>query len=116
MADRSRIGQVLRNLLTNAIRFARDSKEIVLDINKKGSNIICSVRDFGTGIKPGEQNRIFERYYRISGNNLHTYPGLGLGLYISKEIIEKHGGKIWMESPEESGSIFYFELPILNYN
>lgn len=116
VADRSRIGQVLRNLLTNAIRFARDSKEIVLDINKKGSNIICSVRDFGTGIKSGEQNRIFERYYRISGNNLHTYPGLGLGLYISKEIIEKHGGKIWMESPEESGSIFYFELPILNYN
>lgn len=115
-ADRDRIGQVLSNLLINAIRYARNSKQIIIEVNKKGQQVICSVRDFGDGIKPDQQERIFERYYRVSGNNLHTYPGLGLGLYISKEIIERHDGKIWMQSENGSGSTFYFKLPILNGN
>ncbi len=115
-ADRFRIGQVLNNILTNAIRFGRDSKRIIVNVALKNDKLICSVRDFGSGINPEEQHKIFERFYRISGNNLHTYPGLGLGLYISREIIVRHGGKIWMTSEHGNGSTFYFELPVLNDN
>jgi signal transduction histidine kinase len=70
------------------------------------------VRDFGNGISEEQKDKIFERFYRVTGNNLHTYPGLGIGLFIAKEIIERHDGKIWFESKEGEGSTFYFSLPI----
>lgn len=111
-ADRDRIGQVLTNLLANAIRFGRHSKKIIVESIISGDKIICSVQDFGDGIDRNEQDKIFERFYRVSGNNMHTFPGLGLGLYIAKEIIYRHKGKIWVESEKGSGSIFYFELPV----
>ena len=110
--DRDRIGQVLSNLLLNAIRYASDSKKIIVELNHENSQVICSVQDFGNGICKEEQGKIFDRFYRISGNNLHTYPGLGIGLFISKEIVEKHDGKIWLESETGKGSIFYFQLPV----
>ena len=110
--DRDRIGQVLSNLLLNAIRYASDSKKIIVELNQENGKVICSVQDFGNGISKEEQDKIFERFYRISGNNLHTYPGLGIGLFISKEIVEKHDGKIWIESEMGKGSIFYFQLPV----
>ncbi len=111
-ADRDRIGQVLSNLLLNAIKYAPLSEKIIINLLERDEKIICSVHDFGNGIHEDEHEKIFDRFYRISGNNLHTYPGLGLGLYISKEIIEKHNGKMWLESEKGKGSIFYFELPL----
>jgi signal transduction histidine kinase len=111
-ADRDRIGQVLTNLLTNAIRFGRRSEEIIVESTVEGDQVICSVRDFGEGINQDQQDKIFDRFYRVSGNNLHTFPGLGLGLYIAKEIINRHDGKIRVESAKGCGSTFYFELPI----
>ena len=111
-ADRERIAQVLNNLLTNAIKYCPDCKKLVVNGEKNGENVICSVQDFGEGIPENEYDKIFGRFYRISGNNLHTYPGLGLGLYISKEIIEKHHGKIWLQSEIGKGTTFYFSLPI----
>ncbi|MEO9021567.1 MAG: ATP-binding protein [Ginsengibacter sp.] len=111
-ADRDRIGQVLSNLLVNATKYAHTSKEIIVELQKKGDKVICSVHDFGNGILPDEYDKIFERFYRISGDNLNTFPGLGLGLFISKEIIEKHDGKIWLQSEKGKGTIFYFELPM----
>lgn len=111
-ADRERISQVLSNLLSNAIKYCPDCKEIIVRLEKKGETAICSVKDFGNGINKAQQNKIFERFYRVTGNNLHTYPGLGLGLFIAKEIIERHNGKIWFESEEGKGSTFYFSLPI----
>ncbi len=111
-ADRDRIGQVLTNLLTNAIRFGRRSEEIIVESTVEGDQVICSVRDFGEGINQDQQDKIFDRFYRVSGNNLHTFPGLGLGLYIAKEIINRHDGKIRVESAKGCGSTFYFELPM----
>lgn len=111
-ADRERISQVLSNLLSNAIKYCPDCKKIIVKLEKKGEIAICSVQDFGNGIVKAQQDKIFERFYRVTGNNLHTYPGLGLGLFIAKEIIERHSGKIWFESEEGVGSTFYFSLPI----
>jgi signal transduction histidine kinase len=113
LGDRERIAQVIRNLLLNAIRYAQDSKKIIVKLNRTEDKVICSVQDFGKGILEIEHTKIFERFYRVLGNNLHTYPGLGLGLFISKEIIDKHGGKIWVESEKGKGSTFYFQLPVL---
>ena len=111
-ADRERISQVLSNLLSNAIKYCPDCKDIIVKLEKKGEMAVCSVQDFGNGIVKAQQDKIFERFYRVTGNNLHTYPGLGLGLFIAKEIIERHSGKIWFESEEGKGSTFYFSLPI----
>jgi signal transduction histidine kinase len=111
-ADRDRIGQVVNNFLTNAIKYAPDGKKIIIALNREDGKVICSVQDFGKGIVAEEQEKIFERFYRITGHNLNTFPGLGLGLFICKEIIEKHGGKIGLISERGKGSTFYFELPI----
>jgi signal transduction histidine kinase len=111
-ADRERIGQVINSLLTNAIKYAAQSKEIIIELIRQKDKIICSVHDFGHGIVEDELDKIFERFYRIPGNNLHTFPGLGLGLYMSREIIQKHNGKMWAESEQGKGSTFYFELPV----
>ena len=110
--DRDRIGQVVSNFLTNAIKYASECKKIIVSLEDKNHKVICSVRDFGKGIIADEQDKIFERFYRISGHNLNTFPGLGLGLFICKEIIEKHDGKIGLESEKGKGSTFYFELPV----
>ena len=112
-ADSDRIGQVVTNLLINAVKYSPGSREIIVRLDKRDKTVICSVKDFGHGIKKEEQNKIFGRFYRVSGDNLNTYPGLGLGLFISKEIIEKHDGKLWLESEYEKGSTFYFELPLI---
>ena len=113
-ADRERIGQVLSNFLNNAIKYCPDSKKIFVEIENNEEMAICSVQDFGIGIRQDQHEKIFERFHRVSGSNLHTYPGLGLGLFIAKEIIERHDGKIWIESEEGKGSIFYFSLPLTN--
>jgi len=71
-----------------------------------------SVKDFGIGIPADKKNHVFEQFYRVSGDKQHTFPGLGLGLYISSQIIEREGGRIWVNSVEEKGSDFCFALPI----
>lgn len=111
-ADPSRIEQVVSNFLTNAIKFASNSSKILIETYQKNCKVFCSVQDFGKGIDPEEQQKIFERFYKINGPNLNTFPGLGLGLFISKEIIEKHGGIIGVKSEKGIGSTFYFELPV----
>ncbi|MEO9004671.1 MAG: ATP-binding protein [Ginsengibacter sp.] len=110
-ADHERIGQVINNFLTNAIKYGGNSNKVIIRLKQMDDKIICSVEDFGKGIAPEEQGKIFERFYRICGKNRNTFPGLGLGLYISKEIIENQGGKIGVINEEGKGSVFYFELP-----
>lgn len=111
-ADRERIGQVLSNFLSNAIKYCPGCESIIVNLEEVDNMAVCSVQDFGEGIKKDQQEKIFERFYRVTGKNLHTYPGMGLGLFISKEIMERHNGKIWLKSEPGKGSIFYFSLPI----
>jgi chemotaxis family two-component system sensor kinase Cph1 len=113
-ADKERITQVLNNFLTNAIKYSPNTKEIIIGTKQDDNYITCVVRDFGIGIPEEQIPKIFDRFYRVSGENMHTYPGMGLGLYIAKDIIEKHNGKIWAVSSKGKGSAFYFGLPIGN--
>lgn len=111
-ADRERLRQVLINLISNAIKYSPEGSNIILSSQKKDSNIVISVKDFGIGIAKKDFTKVFGRFYRAGAGEDKTYPGLGLGLYISQQIITLHGGKMWLESEEGKGSIFYFSLPI----
>jgi PAS domain S-box-containing protein len=111
-ADRERISQVIINFLNNAIKYAPDSKEIVVKSYIENSEVIVLVQDFGIGIGKAEQERIFERFYRVEGKNEKTFPGFGIGLFICAEIIERHKGNIGVRSELGSGSDFYFSLPL----
>lgn len=111
-ADKERLRQVITNLVTNAIKYSPENKEIIIKSEKKDSSIVVSVQDFGIGIPKDEQAHIFDRFFQVHQNKGDTYPGLGLGLYISKEIITRMGGKMWVESRKGKGSTFFFSLPI----
>ncbi len=110
--DRERIGQVLTNLLTNALKYSPLEREIIVKIKMDKIQVITSVQDFGIGIIRDKQEHLFERFYRVSDPVHITMPGLGLGLYISSEILKRQNGKIWVESVEGKGSTFFFSLPI----
>jgi signal transduction histidine kinase len=103
---------VLSNLLTNAIKYCGNCDEIMVKLEQVNQKVVCSVADMGIGIPTDEHSKIFERFYRVSGKNLHTYPGLGLGLYLAKQIMERHNENIWVKSEEGKGSVFYFSLPL----
>lgn len=111
-ADRDRTGQVLTNFLTNAIKYSPLSKRIIVSTNKKKNMIQICVKDYGVGISQEKKDHVFERFYRISGPAENTFPGLGLGLYISSEIVKRQRGKIWVDSQIGKGSNFCFSLPI----
>lgn len=112
LGDRDRIGQVITNLLTNAIKYSPPHSEIIISTKQTKNELTISVQDFGIGIAKNKLRKVFDRFYRIEGHEQDTYPGLGLGLFISREIIERHGGSIWVESKNGEGSTFYFSLPI----
>lgn len=111
-ADRERIGQVLNNLITNAIKYSPHSKKIIVKSFTHKDTITLCVEDFGVGIPKDKQNKVFEQFFRVSGSIQNTFPGLGLGLYVSSEIIKRENGRIWVESAEGKGSTFCFSLPL----
>lgn len=108
-ADRNRIEQVLTNLITNAIKYSPSNSKIIITTKLKKGKVIVCVKDFGVGIDEYSLQRIFEKHFR-GGEDRLTYPGMGLGLYIVKEIIERHGGDIWVKSKRGKGSTFCFSL------
>ena len=110
-ADKSRLEQVLVNLIHNAVKFTKPGGEIALEAESGEGGVKFAVRDTGVGIPAESLSRIFERFYRVDRSR--TGSGTGLGLSISKHIIEAHGGKIWAESDEGRGSVFYFVIPVL---
>lgn len=110
VADENRIQQVVINFINNAIKYAPKSRQIFLTIEKDNYSVKVSVRDTGPGIPAEKLPYLFERYYRVDPNGIQA-SGLGLGLYISADIIERHGGKIGVESEEGMGSTFWFTLP-----
>lgn len=111
-ADKNYLTQVMVNLLTNAIKYSPEKSPVIVREQIKNNYVIISVQDFGIGIPPGNQKKLFSRFFRVGGTKMKNKPGLGLGLFISKGIIEQHGGKMWFESEEGKGSIFYFSLPL----
>lgn len=110
-ADRHRISQVMSNLINNAVKYSPDADEVIVSTELISDNVKFCVRDFGIGIPKDKQSKVFEQYYRVSSSKEHTFPGLGLGLYISSEIIKRSGGTIYMSSNNEKGSDFCFEIP-----
>lgn len=112
-ADRDRIGQVLINFLTNAIKYSPNSNLVKIRIHKYNSEeVAVTVKDFGIGIELKEQQQIFKRFYRVPGEKDDTYGGFGIGLYLSNEIIERHNGKIIVKSEVGVGSEFTFTIPL----
>ncbi len=111
-ADKDKIMQVFYNLLNNAIKFSKKSGRIIVKCskNKEGEFVFC-VKDFGIGIVKEEQKRVFEKFFRGDNAVLAGEGGTGLGLYITKAIVEAHGGEIWFKSEEGKGSEFCFSLP-----
>lgn len=110
--DAQRIEQVILNLLTNAIRYAPNAFEIKVELSEDNGMAKVGVRDRGIGIPADQLAHIFSRFYRVTENK--NVSGLGLGLYLSQQIIERHHGRIWAESTPGEGSVFYFTLPIEN--
>lgn len=111
-ADKFRISQVITNFLTNAIKYSPPKKDITVFSRVDNNHVTVSVRDEGIGITKAQHKKIFHRLYQVTGSTEKTFPGLGMGLYISREIIRKHKGKIGVLSRKGKGSTFYFTLPV----
>ncbi|MDR1026425.1 MAG: response regulator [Lactobacillus sp.] len=119
MGDEFKISQVLINLASNAIKFTPEEGTVDISVkqvrsNDKGTTLSFVVKDTGIGINPEQQSRIFKSFEQADGSTARKYGGTGLGLSISKNIVEKLGGKIWVESEIDKGSTFAFEIPLEN--
>jgi PAS domain S-box-containing protein len=112
LVDRFRIEQVIEHLLENAIKYSPNSDNVDVAVKNNNNDVVVSVSDGGVGIPNNHQAHIFERFYRAHTGTPFDYGGLGIGLYLSKEIIQKMGGHMWFESEEKKGSTFYFSLPL----
>ncbi|WP_233524407.1 chemotaxis protein CheB [Mucilaginibacter conchicola] len=110
-ADKVRLEQVVTNFLTNAIKYSPKADRVIITCDIEGKNFKVSVKDFGIGIPDDKKDFLFDRFYRVQESSSH-FSGLGLGLYISAEIIKRHKGKIGVESVNNEGSTFWFTIPI----
>jgi len=110
--DEDRLGQVLVNLLHNAVKFSPSGGEILVELREEPGLLTVSVRDPGVGVPRADLARIFERFYKVDRARVRGRGGTGLGLSIAKHVIESHGGRIWVESEEGSGSTFSFTIPV----
>ena len=112
LADEGRLRQILTNLADNAIKYSLPKADVVIDFKVQGNELITSVRDEGVGISAAHIERLFQRFGRIYNPMSMQAGGTGLGLYIVKNLVESHGGRIWVTSREGKGSRFSFSLPI----
>lgn len=112
LADREKIGSVISNLLTNAVKYSPKGKLINITCIMRDGQALFSVQDEGMGIKAQDLPRIFDRYYRAGSEHTRHISGFGVGLYLSAEIIQRHDGRIWAESQKGVGSTFFFNLPV----
>lgn len=110
-ADPDKVRQVLANLVENAIKFSPDGGTVDVRVEYTGGFVRFAVRDEGLGLPAGERERVFEKFYRLDPNLTRGVGGTGLGLYISRELVDRMGGRIWAESEEGTGSTFFVELP-----
>lgn len=113
-ADRDKIGQVINNLISNAVKYSVAGSTIYVACVTIDNRALISVRDEGMGIKPQDASKIFERYYRVEGTQMFSISGFGIGLYLCAEIIHRHEGEIWVDSDFGKGSTFSFSLPVVS--
>ncbi len=110
MVDPEKMREVFQNLLENAVKYSRPGGEIVISMSRAGNGAQFAIKDSGIGIPNDEQVNIFSRFFRARNAKKVDPNGTGLGLYIVKNIIEMHNGKVWLESSEDKGTTFYFTL------
>ena len=113
LGDKDRLEQVFINLLTNAVKYSPKSDKVLVSLSRTQEKAIVCVKDFGIGIDESYHHKIFERFYQVTDPEEKTYPGLGMGLYISKEIVDRHHGRMWVESRKGEGATFFVALPLL---
>jgi two-component system phosphate regulon sensor histidine kinase PhoR len=110
LCDARRVEQVLTNLLDNALKFTSDGA-VIVNLESTPTRVICTVTDSGSGIPPSLQQQVFEKFF--TGGSPDGKQGVGLGLAISRGIVDAHGGSMWVESRRGSGATFGFELPLI---
>jgi signal transduction histidine kinase len=111
LADEDKLRQVLVNLLDNAVKYSPDGGEVAVELGSAPGLVTLTVRDSGLGIPPGEQDRIFEKFYRLDPALTRGVGGSGLGLYISRELVSRMGGRMSVRSRLGEGATFTVELP-----
>lgn len=111
--DAKKIQDSVERLVTNAVNYGGVKNKIIVNLSRKGDYLVFSARDFGVGIPAEEQPNIFEKFYRGSKAYAIVPDASGLGLFIVRSVVEAHGGKVWFESEEGKGSVFYFSLPVI---
>lgn len=109
-ADPGRLAQVVRNLLTNAAKYSPPGGPIEIGIERAGGKAVVAVRDHGPGVPPEERERLFQKFARLS--TAGGTRGSGLGLFISRGIVQDHGGELWADWPDDGGSVFRFTMPL----
>ncbi|MFL5694805.1 MAG: PAS domain S-box protein [Ktedonobacteraceae bacterium] len=112
MGDKDRLGQVLTNLISNAVKYSPQANQVDLSLTTSDKTVALRIRDDGIGIPKAHQKHIFDRFYRARDSHSKAFPGLGVGLYIAHEIVKRHGGEITVESEEGKGSTFVVSLPL----
>jgi signal transduction histidine kinase len=110
-ADQGQLRQVLGNVIDNAIKYSPGGGEVRVRLERSDDVVRFSIADRGLGIPAGERERIFEKFYRLDPDMAHGIGGTGLGLYISRELVRRVNGRIWVESNGTRGSIFFVEIP-----
>lgn len=110
MGDKDRLGQVLTNLTTNAVKYSPQANRVDITLTRTHKHVQVAVRDYGIGIPKAAQQHIFERFYRVKSEK--AVPGMGMGLYITFEIVKRHGGTLTVKSEEGKGSTFLLSLPL----
>ncbi len=111
-ADRDKIGQVINNFLSNAIKYSPKGKQIELICERLENQLKVSIKDEGMGVRPEDRSRLFDRFYRVESKHTKTIAGFGIGLYLCAEIIQRHKGTIGVDSEAGQGSTFWFMLPL----
>jgi two-component system CheB/CheR fusion protein len=110
--DKERTGQVVLNILSNAVKYSPKGKRVIISTEADKENVTVSIQDFGVGIDMELRKKIFDRFFRLNDEQHKNFPGMGLGLYIAAELIRKQDGKIWVNSTKGKGSTFHFTLPV----
>jgi signal transduction histidine kinase len=111
LADRARIAQIVGNILDNAVKYSPHGGMVTVSLQHRDGDYLVNVIDEGIGVSPEYYDHIFERFYRVHNTAIRQYSGIGLGLYVAKAIIDRHGGHIWFNNNQNIGTTFHFTLP-----